>query len=155
MLVRPINHSDSAAWERMRQALWPAPAGEHAGEIRRFFNGDRRNPAEVLIAIDESGRAVAFAELSVRPYAEGCYSGKVAYLEGWYVERPARGKGIGSALVKAAEEWARAAGCTELASDTAIGNAASVSAHEALGFEQVSRIICFRKALYARQNGPR
>ncbi len=71
MLVRAIQQSDFADWERMRQAFWPSPAGEHAGEIGFFFNGDRRNPAEVLIAIEESGRAIGFAELSIRPYAEG------------------------------------------------------------------------------------
>jgi aminoglycoside 6'-N-acetyltransferase I len=147
MLVRPIQQSDSADWERMRQAFWPSTAGEHAGEIGLFFNGDRRNPAEVLIAIEETGRAIGFAELSIRPYAEGCYSGRVAYLEGWFVEISARGKGVGAALGKAAEEWARAQGCTELASDTEIDNAASASAHESLGFEEINRIICFRKAL--------
>lgn len=131
----------------MRQQLWPSPAGEHAAEIELFFKGGLRDPAEVLIAADESGRAVGFAELSIRPYAEGCYSGRVAYLEGWFVEGPHRGKGVGGALVKAAEEWARAQGCTELASDTETDNSVSASAHVRLGFEEVNRIICFRKAL--------
>lgn len=147
MLLRSIQQSDSADWERMRQQLWPSPAGEHAAEIELFFRGDRRNPSEVLIAIEESGRAVGFAELSIRPYAEGCYSGRVAYLEGWFVEGPHRRKGVGGALVKEAEGWARAQGCTEFASDTEVGNAASAAAHERLGFEEVDRIICFRKAL--------
>jgi aminoglycoside 6'-N-acetyltransferase I len=49
--------------------------------------------------------------------------------------------------VKAAEEWARVQGCTELASDTEIGNDVSAAAHERLGFAEVNRIICFRKAL--------
>jgi aminoglycoside 6'-N-acetyltransferase I len=147
MIVRSIQQSDSADWERMRQQLWPSPTGEHAAEIELFFKGDRRNPAEVLIAIDESGRAIGFAELSIRPYAEECYSGRVAYLEGWFVEGSHRGKGVGGALVKAAEEWARAQGCTEFASDAEVGNVVSASAHERLGFEEVNRIICFRKAL--------
>jgi aminoglycoside 6'-N-acetyltransferase I len=147
MLVRRIQQSDAADWERMRQTLWPSPVGEHAGEIERFFNGDRRDPAEVLIASEGSGRAIGFAELSIRPYAEGCYSGRVAYLEGWFVDAASRGKGVGAALVKAAEEWARAQDCTELASDTEIDNAASASAHRSLGFEEVDRIMCFRKSL--------
>ena len=147
MLVRSIQLSDSAEWERMRQQLWPSPAGEHAAEIELFFKGDSRDPAEVIIAIGESGQAVGFAELSIGPYAEGCYSGRVAYLEGWFVEGSHRGKGVGGALVRAAEEWARAQGCTELASDTEIDNAVSAAAHERLGFEEVNRVICFRKAL--------
>jgi len=134
MLVRAINHSDASAWERMRQLLWPSAPGEHAGEIARFFSGDRRNPAEVLLAIDERGRAIGFAELSIRPDAEGCDSGRIAYLEGWFVESSARRQGVGAALVKAAEEWGRQQHCTELASDAELANAASTAAHKALGF---------------------
>ncbi|MFY9550877.1 MAG: GNAT family N-acetyltransferase, partial [Thermoanaerobaculia bacterium] len=103
---------DAVAWERLRQTLWPSEPGEHAGEITRFFAGDRRNPAEVLIALDAAERAIGLAELSIRPYAEDCYSGRVAYLEGWFVDEAARRTGVGAALVRAAEEWARALGCT-------------------------------------------
>jgi aminoglycoside 6'-N-acetyltransferase I len=145
--IRPIEQSDSADWQRMRQLLWPSPPGEHASEIEDYFARDRRDPAHALIAFEESGKAIGFVELSIRAYAEGCYSDRVAYLEGWFVEASARRKGVGAALVKAAEAWARAQGCTELASDTEIDNAVSASAHRALGFEEVNRIICFRKPL--------
>ena len=147
MLVRVVNQSDATAWERMRQTLWPAAAGEHAGEIARFFSGDRRDPAEVLMAIDESGRAIGFAEVSIRPSAEGCNSGRVAYLEGWFVESSVRRQGVGTALVKAAEVWGRSQNCTELASDVELGNAASAAAHKALGFSEIVRKVCFRKDL--------
>lgn len=147
MVVRAINRSDAPAWERMRQTLWPSAAGEHAGEIARFFSGDRRDPAEVLIAIEESGRAIGFAELSIRPTAEGCDSGRVAYLEGWFVEPSVQRQGVGTALVHAAEVWGRRQGCTELASDVELGNGASEAAHKALGFSEVVRTICFRKTL--------
>ena len=96
VVVRAATPSDAQAWERMRQALWPSPEGEHAREIAAFFCGDRRNPAEALIAVEDSGNAVGLAELSTRPYVEGCYSGRVAYLEGWFVEKPRRGRGIGA-----------------------------------------------------------
>ena len=45
---------------------------------------------------------VGFAEVSVRPYAEGCRGERVAYLEGWFVAEGARGHGVGRALVEAA-----------------------------------------------------
>lgn len=147
MLIRPVEPTDSAAWERMRQALWPSAEGEHAAEIASFFEGDRSNPAEVLIAVDETGHAVGFVELSIRPYAEGCTSDRVAYLEGWYVDPGMRRKGIGSALVRAAEEWGRSQGCSEMASDTEIENTVSAAAHQSLGFTEVDRIVCFRKPL--------
>jgi aminoglycoside 6'-N-acetyltransferase I len=131
----------------MRQSLWPSAPGEHAGEIAAFFGGDRSDPAEVFIALDDGGRAIGFAEVSIRPYAEGCHSGRVAYLEGWFVEEASRRQGVGATLVAAVEEWGRAQGCTELGSDAEIHNAASAAAHRSLGFTEVERIICFRKAL--------
>jgi aminoglycoside 6'-N-acetyltransferase I len=148
MLIRPVHQSDAADWARMREALWPSEPSEHAEEIALFFEGDRRNPAEVLLAIDDSGRAIGFAEVSIRPYAEGCFSGRVAYLEGWFVEEDRRRNGVGAALVAAVEEWGRAQGCSELGSDTEIHNVDSAAAHRALGFSEVERIVCFRKALF-------
>lgn len=144
--VRPVQPGDSTDWERMRHALWPAESTAHAREIAAFFQGERRHLEEALIAMDDS-RAVGFAELSIRGYAEGCHTDRVAYLEGWYVEELARGRGVGAALVRAAEAWGRVQGCEELASDTELHNDASVAAHRALGFEEVERIVCFRKAL--------
>jgi aminoglycoside 6'-N-acetyltransferase I len=131
----------------MRQALWPSPPGEHASEIERYFNGSRRDPTTVLMAFDDAGRAIGVVELSFRSYAEGCTSDRVAYVEGWFVEPATRRKGVGTALIQAAEDWARSEGCTELASDTEIENATSVAAHKSLGFEEVERIVCCRKAL--------
>ena len=63
------------------------------------------------------------------------------------MEAAHRQKGIGAALVRAAEEWARAEGCTEFGSDTGIHNELSVTAHLALGFAEEERIVCFRKDL--------
>src|SRR5712692_3375100 len=99
MMIRPVRQADAADWERMRQALWPSAPGEHAGEIAAFFKGPGRDPAEVLLAVDDSGRAIGFAEMSIRAYAAGCDSSPVAYLEGWFVEEAARRQGVGAALV--------------------------------------------------------
>jgi hypothetical protein len=53
MLIRPVQPDDVVAWKRMRQSLWPSSPGEHAAEIASFFEGKRRNSAEVLLAFDE------------------------------------------------------------------------------------------------------
>ena len=106
-------------------------------------------PLEVLIAEDGEGRAVGFAELSIRAYAEGCETDRVAFLEGWYVEPEYRGRGAGRALVEAADAWAAAQGCTEFGSDALIDNTASAAAHAAVGFEEVAQIRCFLKRLPA------
>ncbi len=147
MQVRPVQRGDAADWEQMRQRLWPSAPGEHAEEIAAFFGGDRRNPAEVFLALDEEDRAIGFAEASIRSYAEGCRSPRVAYLDGWFVQEAYRRQKVGTALLAAVAEWSRAQGCTELASDTEIHNGASAAAHRWLGFTEVERTICFRKDL--------
>ena len=145
--VRPVVQSDAIAWQRMREALWPSAPGEHAGEIERFFAREVHEPLAVLIAFDQQADAIGFAELNIRNYAEDCTTNAIAYLEGWYVEPHARRRGVGAALVRAAEDWGRAQGCTEFASDALIDNDVSAAAHAALGFTETARIRCFRKDL--------
>ena len=145
---RPVKNVDAAAWTQLRQALWPdAVPGEHAEEVARYFAGTLREPIMVLLAEDGHGRPVGFVELSLRAYAEGCQSDNVAYVEGWYVGPEVRGRGVGRALIEAAEDWARSQECTELASDAQLDDSASAAAHEACGFSDVGQIRCFRKVL--------
>jgi len=143
MFVRPVESGDRDAWLRMREALWPST--HHAAEIDRYFAGQIREPLEVLIAFDED--VVGFVELSIRTYAEGCETDRVAFVEGWYVDAESRGSGVGAALIRAAEAWARSQGCAELASDTEVDNIASAAAHLAAGFEEAAVMRCFRKSL--------
>jgi aminoglycoside 6'-N-acetyltransferase I len=146
MVIRSVTNADAAEWARLRSQLWPSHDA-HAGDIQGFLAGSMPTIGHVLLAIDDDGHAMGFAEMSIRPYAEGCYPGRVAFLEGWFVEPAARGRGVGAALVRGVEDWGRVQGCTELGSDTTIDNAGSAAAHRALGFDEVERIICFRKAL--------
>lgn len=151
--VRPVAHSDAAAWEQMRDALWPDEHG-HGAEVRQFFSGLLHEPLAVLIASDETGAALGFAELSIRNYAEDCVTNRVAYLEGWYVEPHARQRGVGRALMQASEAWGRAQGCTEFGSDALIDNDVSAAAHQALGFTETAQIRCFRKDLSPTRHEP-
>jgi aminoglycoside 6'-N-acetyltransferase I len=143
VIVRPVRPQDRDAWLRMRLALWPDSEPQ---EVDDFFGGKAHEPLAVLVA-EEPGALVGFAELSIRNVAEGCTTANVGYLEGWWVDPLLRRRGIGRALVLAAENWARSRGCTEFASDTQIANTASAAAHKALGFEEVEQIRCFRKSL--------
>jgi aminoglycoside 6'-N-acetyltransferase I len=145
--VRAATPADRAAWLRMRHALWPDETGSHAPEIDAFLAGPRRMPLEGLIAFDDAGNAVGFAELSIRNVAEDCTSDRVAYLEGWYVEPHLRRQGVGAMLVHACEAWAREQGCTEFGSDTQIDNLDSAAAHRALGFTETAQLRTFLKRL--------
>lgn len=145
---RPVVTDDRPVWAHLRQALWPdAEPGEHGEAIARYFSGTLKEPIMVIVAEDGDARSVGLVELSLRAYAEGCVSDNVGYVEGWYVEPDVRGRGVGRALIRAAEEWARNEGCTELASDAQLDDTASAAAHKAVGFADVGQIRCFRKAL--------
>lgn len=148
-VVTGVTADDRQAWLEMRRALWPtASEAEHRQETDDYFGfRSRREPQAVLIARDDTGRPMGFAELSIRPYAEGCATDRVGYLEGWYVTPEARRAGVGRALLSAAEAWARGQGCSEFASDTEADNAGSAAAHLALGFTDVGLVRCFRKSL--------
>lgn len=146
--VRRATPADAAVWARMRHALWPdEDAGSLAAETREYFAARLPMLLEVLLAEDESRRIVGFAELSIRNYAEHCETNRVAYLEAWYVEPDARRRGVGRALVVAAEAWGRTQGCVEFGSDAVIDNDVSAMAHRALGFAETEQIRCFRKVL--------
>jgi aminoglycoside 6'-N-acetyltransferase I len=118
---------------------------QHRKEMEMMLSDAHR--LAVFVCEDRDGSLVGFAEASLREWAEGCSSSPVGYLEGWYVAAHARRRGVGSALLKAAEEWASACGCTEMASDTELGNEASEVAHRALGYQVASRVVAFRKRL--------
>ena len=145
--IRAVSSADASAWLEMRVALWPeSPREWHAQEVHQFLNGQLPIPLHVLLAF-EDGRAVGFVELNIRPYAEGCATDRVGFLEGWYVVPEARRRAVGTGLVRAAEQWARDQGCTEFASDAEADNTISQAAHLALGFEEVVLIRCFKKRL--------
>jgi aminoglycoside 6'-N-acetyltransferase I len=131
----------------MRHALWPdAELHELQADVEAFFAGSSRYITAAFIAYDND-KAIGFIEINVRPYAEGCESSPVPHIEAWYVAAQSRRTGIGTKLMRAAEQWALAHGFTELTSDTNDSYPLSVRAHAANGFAEVERLICFRKKL--------
>jgi aminoglycoside 6'-N-acetyltransferase I len=153
--IRVLTGADRATWVELRRQLWPhhplEELAEDADQVLRTENSGRFErasmPATVLLAEIAPGKIVGFAEVDLRPYADGCRSSPVGYLEGWYVVPEHRRRKVGRALVRAAEAWARGQGCTEMASDTEFENATSQRAHRALGYEEVDRLVHFRRDL--------
>ncbi len=143
MNIRPLQTPDLPAYRPLRVALWPDSAGDFELEVFEILNADHL----ASFVAEQDGTLVGFAEVSLRAYAEGCESSPVGYLEGWYVAPTHRKTGIGRRLVEAAEDWARAKGCTEMASDSELHNIQSQQAHARLGYQEVERIVCFRKSL--------
>ena len=148
LAARPYVHSDRAEWLRMRQALWPNadPDAQLADMDEWLAQSD--TTVIVVPRIGGAGAGLAgFAEVGTRSIAESCESSPVAFLEGWYVDPDLRRQGVGTALVRAAETWARTKGFKELASDTQLANTDSQRAHAAVGFIEVERLVAYRKVL--------
>ena len=132
-------------WLFLRAKLWPdADESEH---LRDMADISTRGHL-VLLAVDIDGRAVGFVEASLRvDFVNGTSSSPVAFLEGLYVEPTARRQGVSRALVAEVDRWAIRQGCSELASDSPIENTVAHAAHRALGFEEMERVVYFRRAV--------
>ena len=143
--IREINDGDRGEWVRLRAALWPGSLADHEAETRQYFEQAVRLP--LVFVAEADGRLVGFLELDFRKYAPGCASSPVPFIEGWYVDPAFQGRGIGRALIEAAEAHARAAGYVEIASDAEAENADGIAAHRALGYDEAERVVCFRKVL--------
>jgi aminoglycoside 6'-N-acetyltransferase I len=145
MKIREITENDRGEWVRLRDALWPGSLWDHDVETRKHFEARADRP--IVFVADAGGRLVGFLELDFRKYAPGCTSSPVPFIEGWYVEPAMRGRGVGRALIDAAETHAHASGHREIASDAELENAGGIAAHGAVGYEEVERTVCFRKSL--------
>ena len=129
----------------MSAALFPEYTTEVLAPGLREFRA--RRDAEVFVAEDSDGAIVGFVEVGSRPYADGCDTSPVGYIEAWFVDEHVRREGCGRALLTAAEDWARSRGYSEIASDALIGNDVSHAAHLKAGYEEVDRVVQFRKPL--------
>jgi aminoglycoside 6'-N-acetyltransferase I len=139
--VREVQEKDKTEYLRMRQTLWEDSTAE---EVEEFF---QRPKWTTFVAEKETNKLCGFIEVGQRPYAEGCETSPVAYIEGWYVDSDVQRQGVGRKLVQRAEAWAKEQGLAEIASDALTNNQTSIEAHKALGYTEIESIVCFAKRL--------
>ena len=144
--VRPFRESDWADLERMSIALFPDEDRADLGRHNRSLLA--REDAVLFVAERADGSVCGFVEAGNRPYVDGCDTSPVGYIEAWYVDADMRRSGVGRALLAAAEDWARGRGYTEMGSDALLHNEVSHRAHKKSGYEEVDRIVQFKKALH-------
>src|SRR5882762_7653627 len=121
--IRAYRDADWPAWLRLSVALFP----EHSADDLEPGMREHRARSD----------AEGFVEVGARPYADGCHTSPVGYIEAWYVDPDARRKGYGRALLAAAESWARSQGYREMASDARLDNHVSYEAHRRAGYAEV------------------
>ena len=127
----------------MRTALWPDAPPEEVAGVLAWTDEE----GVVLVSESGSGTLDGYAEVSVRPFADGCDTGPLAYLEGLWTAPERRRSGLATGLVEAAAEWAEGRGFTELGSGCTRDNAASAAFHTSAGFEHTETVLCFRREL--------
>ena len=109
-----------------------------------------RPDAQVFVLDRGDGGLAGYVEVGERSIVDGCESSPVGYIEAWYVDPDVRRSGYGRSLLDAAEEWARHRGRTEMGSDALIDNDVSHLAHRQSGYQEVDRVITYRKSLGTR-----
>jgi len=143
--IRRASAADKLEWLRMRQGLWPDAPTEY---LDYDLDETLADPEKaVFVASRADGGLVAFIEAGLRDYGEGCETSPVGYIEAWYVDPHVRGQKLGREMVRAAEEWARQKGCSEMGSDTWLDNEGSIAAHLKMGYDEAERLVHFVKRL--------
>lgn len=133
-------------WSLMRHRLWPQSSiEEHRRELEA--EAEVENPRFKAWIAQDWDKAIGFAEASLRPYANGCDSRPVVFLEGIWIDPDYRKQGFGRAFVDAVESWARSQEIFEIGSDAALDNLDSQRTHGRWGFEETERVVYFRKKL--------
>jgi aminoglycoside 6'-N-acetyltransferase I len=145
-LIRRCALDQIDAWVSLRLALWPS---EDKADLRRNACAllARSDDAVAFLALAD-GAAIGFAEATLRhDNVNGCETSPAGFLEGLYVRETHRRQGIARRLCAEVERWASARGCRELGSDTYLDYLESQRMHAALGFEEMERVVCYRKRL--------
>ena len=142
--VRRFVESDWNELIRLSMSLFPHEREGHERDMRVFLE---RGDGAVFVVERPDGKLAGYVEAGTRPYADGCETTPVGYIEAWYVDADARLGGWGRRLLEAAEDWARGRGYREMASDAVLDNEVSHKAHRRSGYEEVDRVIQYRKFL--------
>jgi aminoglycoside 6'-N-acetyltransferase I len=119
IVIRAVRPSDTAAWVKLRTALWPDGAEDHPREVAQFFAGMIDEPNAAFIVENPAGKPIAILELSIREDVQGLEGKRAGYVEGLYVIPELRHRGIAADLLHTSLNWARENQCVAFASDRA------------------------------------
>jgi L-phenylalanine/L-methionine N-acetyltransferase len=150
--IRHADPSDAEQLTRLAEEVSAEPEGwlisvagewRSAGDERRFLKALRRYPhAAVFVAEREDGRLVGRLSVGRDPHPASTHVADV----GLMVAQDARRQGVGTALMRAAVEWAREAGVRKLELHVFPWNEAALALYDAFGFEREG----YRKGHYRR-----
>ncbi|MET9022356.1 GNAT family N-acetyltransferase [Actinopolymorpha sp. NPDC004070] len=113
LTVRPARAEDDAALLAIDGASWTSTSGFPSlqGETRTSFFDDHNTPDLHLVAVSNGTLAGYVRITPMVPFPEGAH---VLGIYGFAVAPAVRGQGVGSALLIAAQEYARGRGARKL-----------------------------------------
>ena len=151
--IRAAEPGDAAALVALATAVGSEPQGwlladshwRSVADERRYVRALRRHPDGALMVADDAGTVVGRLSLVRDPHPSSAH---VADL-GLMVAASHRRRGIGRALLAAAEEWARGAGVSKLELHVFPHNEAAIALYEGFGYEREG----YRRRHYRRPDG--
>jgi RimJ/RimL family protein N-acetyltransferase len=151
--IRAAEPGDAAALVALATAVGSEPQGwlladsnwRSVADERRYIRALRRHPDGALIVADAGGLVVGRLSIVRDPHPS---SPHVADL-GLMVAASHRRRGIGRALLAAAEEWASGAGVSKLELHVFPHNEAAIALYEDFGYEREG----YRRRHYRRPDG--
>lgn len=151
--IRPAEPRDTAALVALASAVSAEPEGwlladsrwRSIADERRYIRAVRRHADAALLVAEVEGALAGRLSISRDPHPSSAH---VADL-GLMVDAAYRRRGIGAALLVAAERWARAAGVTKLELHVFPHNTPAIALYEKHGYEREG----YRRRHYRRPDG--
>lgn len=139
MEVRPARAGDAAEITRLSEELgYPAAAKDMAERLAALL----QRPEHGVVVAESDGKLLGWAAVEVRTLL---VSGRKAELMGLVVDSKARRRGVGLALVRAAEEWVRKQGIDLMTVRSNVVRAESHPFYERLGYTHTKSQHVYRK----------
>jgi GNAT superfamily N-acetyltransferase len=143
--IRPVGPDDLPGLPNLLAQLgYPMPAEEAA---RRLAAVQATPGHAVLVAVRE-GAVLGLMHLFLRPALE---KPPEAVVQALVVEAGLRGSGLGTRLLRAAEDWARAHGQPSVSLHSGAQRAAAHAFYAAQGYARVGSAVLFRKPVESRR----
>jgi ribosomal protein S18 acetylase RimI-like enzyme len=142
--IRNARPGDAAAVSGLLEQLgYPQESVPAVGRrIERLLSG----PADRLLVAESAGEVIGSVSLSTIPYFER--DGRFARMTSVIVRDDARGRGVGEALVRAAEDEALRSGCTTMEVSSSRHREGAHAFYRHLGYaDMAERSGLFRKPL--------
>ena len=146
MKITEVTKKDFTDWVGLGVLFWHRHPREKSEKEFAIILKSKNETS--FLCRDDNGMPVGFIYVAIRTdYVEGSKTNPVGYLEGIYVKKAYRKKGIAKMLFKKAEKWFKAKKVKEIGSDTGTRNFASQKLHESVGFEKGETLVHYLKKI--------